>query len=179
VKQKLLTAVAIVTLAGAALWPTTSHSQTVSLESYQGAFLLASRRDVDSMHRAIDRVVDQLNLFIREIARSEIRRRIGAEQRIELSVSNDRLEASFDRWGVEIPIDGRLRQIRGPGGENLRVSVRFSDGHLIERRVSDQGERVNVLSLSPDTEHLTMQVRISSSQLPDDIRYALSYRRQD
>jgi hypothetical protein len=159
-------------LALAAFLPSTSRTQFV---------FAGNRSELGAMGQAIDRVVDQLNIFIREIARGEIRRRIDAEQRIRVAVVDEEtLTVAFDDWGpVRLSVDGSARRVRGPDGENVRASVTYRYGRLIERRIAPRGSRVNVLTLSPDAQRLHMQVRIASDQLPDDIAYRLTYRRAD
>jgi hypothetical protein len=166
-------------LALAALVPSPSRSQTAELESFHGSFVFTQdQAELTSMNHAIDRVVDQLNLFIREIARSEIRRRITPEHRIRLAVQGDRVTVSFDQWGpVELAIGGPGRQVQGPAGDRIRASVSFRGGRLIERRIAARGSRTNVFRLSADAQRLHMEVRIASEQLPAHIRYRLSYRR--
>jgi hypothetical protein len=132
------------------------------------------------MDDAINRVVDQLNLFIREIARSEIHRRVNHEQRVVLGVrGDDRMTLALDDWGpVEIPIGRGSNHVRGPGGDQVRVSARFADGRLVYRQSASQGARQNVFSLTGDGSRLVMGVSISAGQLPADIRYRLTYRRR-
>lgn len=176
--ERILLLVAFAVAALVPALPSASQEHEPSLESFRGTFVLADRREQAALSDAIDRVADQLDIFIREIARLELRRRIGAEERIQVAIDEAAVALAFDHWVPgRIPLDGRLRRLRGPGGETLRHSVRFEGGRIIERRLADQGERINVLTLSADEQRLHMQVRISSDQLPDTIRYRLSYRR--
>lgn len=173
--------VAALVLALASLVPAPSRSQTVPLESFAGTWAFAGgQADLQGMDDAINRVVDQLNLFIREIARSEIHRRINHEQRVVLGVrGDDRMTLALDDWGpVEIPIGGGSNRVRGPGGDQVRVSARFVNGRLVYRQSTPQGVRQNVFSLAGDGARLTMGVSITADQLPADIRYRLTYRRR-
>lgn len=54
---------------GVSVWLGPVRSQTAALESFQGTSALAGGES--EMEDAIDRVIDRLNLFIREIARGE------------------------------------------------------------------------------------------------------------
>lgn len=164
------------------LAPTASHTQAPTLASFDGRYVLgADRHELHGMEQAIDRVVDQMNLFIREIARGEIHRRISAEQRIHLDITGeDAMSIALDDWGpIEVDVNGRPRQVRGAAGDDVRFSVRYQDGRLTAHTASPRGSRTNVFTLSPDASRLQMSVRITSDQLPADIRYRLTYHRAD
>lgn len=165
-----------------ALLPSPSRTQAPALESFAGTYVLAGdRRELTSMSDAINRVVDRMNLFIREIARGEIHRRIEPEQRIRFALrGSELLSMSLDDWGpVEVSVGGAPLRTRGSTGENVALSVRYGGGRLVAHSATPRGSRTNVFSLSADGERLLMSVRIASDQLPDDIRYRLTYRRSD
>lgn len=133
------------------------------------------------MSEAIDAVVDQMNIFVREIARGEIHRRISPERRIELEVVDSRtLTFAMDDWGpIGVTLGAAPRRVRGADGEEVNLTASFEDGRLVMRSLAARGSRTNVLTLSPDAEHLSMMVRIRSDQLPAEIRYRLTFRRAD
>ncbi len=162
--------------------PTPSRTQAHALTSFDGVYALAAdARELSGMEQSIDRVVDQMNLFIREIARGEIHRRIDPEQRIHLTVLGDEtISIALDDWGpIEVGVNGPARQVRDAAGENVRLTMRFAGGRLIQHSSAPRGARTNTFVLSPDASRLQMSVRITSDQLPDDIRYRLTYRRAD
>lgn len=170
-------------LALAALMPSPSQTQaTSSLERFEGSFAhTGARRELRAMDGAINRVVDQMNIFIREIARGEVHRRVTPEGRIEIDVIDPTtMTIAMDDWGpVRVRVGASARRVRGAAGENVQLRVRFDDGRLIQRTSTGGGARTNVFTLSADRESLSMRVRIESDQLPDDIRYRLTYRRVD
>jgi len=169
-------------LAAAALAPAPSKTQAPALESFAGRYVhTGARSELRAMEGAIDRVVNQMNIFIREIARGEVHRRITPERRITIDVlDGSTLTLAMDDWGpLRIALGGVPRQTRDPGGEPTSLSARFDAGRLVQRTQSPRGSRTNVFALSPDGEQLSMQVRIASDQLPAEIRYRLTYRRVD
>src|SRR5690606_29983667 len=69
--------VAAILLAAGTLGASPSRSQDVALESFGGQWVFnSSPQDLRSLEQGIDHAVDQMDIFIREIARLEIRRRI-------------------------------------------------------------------------------------------------------
>lgn len=164
----------------ASLAPLPARTQAPALEDFAGTFVLAGdRRELWAMDDAINRVVDRMNLFIREIARGEIRRHIEPERRIRFAMAGaDTLSLSLDAWGpVQVRVGAPPIRTRGSNGEEVALTLRYAGGRLVQRSATPRGARTNVFALSSDRERLAMSVRITSDQLPADIRYRLTYRR--
>ncbi len=156
------------------------RSQVASLEDFAGTYRFSnSASERRGLEQAIDHVADQLNLFIREIARGEMRRRVQPEPSIVIDVVDEtHVGLGIGDWGpVRVVLNSPGRRVRGRNGDEHRMSIHLRRGQLIHREQQDQGFRVNVLRLSPDLSRLLMSARIGSDQLPDDIRYRLSFRR--
>jgi hypothetical protein len=157
-----------------------ARSQTAALTDFTGSYRFSGRpAERQGLETAIDEVADQLNVFIREIARGEMRRRIQPEDSVRIRVMDETTVAlGYGDWGpVELSLGPGGQRVRGPTGDMQRVSLAFERGRLIHRERQGEGERTNVFSLSPDGRRLRMSSRIASDRLPDDIRYRLSFRR--
>lgn len=167
-------------LVGIALAPRPSSSQTASLGSFDGVWQFTNRvRDRRSLESGIDHVADQLNLFIREIARGEMRRQITPSALVRIHVESEtHVSIGIDDWGpYRFQLGRPMRRLPGPNGDPIRASVSFRAGRLVEHETHGQGNRTNIFTLSGDRSLLTMAARIGSNQLPDDIRFRLTYRR--
>ena len=163
-----------------ALTPVPSSSQTAALEDFEGTWTSTrSARDLRSHEQGIDHVADLMNIFIREIARGEMRRRIPAETRLAFHFESEtRVQLSVDEWGPNaFEIGGPTRRVRGPEGEDVHVRLSFVRGRIVHRQRNGGGHRTNTYSLNGDASRLTMSASISSDQLPDDVRYRLTFRR--
>lgn len=151
------------------------------LERLAGGYVFAGGdRERGAVNDAIDSVVDRLNLFIREIARGRIREAIQPEPRVEVDVVGAELvRLRLGDWQSPVAhVDGTPLDVRGPDGSDTRFSVRYRNGRLATRATTSRGTREIWLSLSDDDAGwLFSQVRVSSNQLPESIRYTLSYRR--
>lgn len=173
-------AVSLALIGAVSLAPRATRSQTSSLESFDGTWVLGNtarnRRDIE---QGIDLVADQMNLFIREIARGEMHRRIRSDRRITLGVESEtRVSLTIDAWGPHgFEIGAAMTRVPGPAGTPIRAAINFRRGRLIEREIHGQGNRTNVFSLSGDESRMTVAARIGSDQLPDDVRYRLTYTR--
>ena len=158
-----------------------AHAELGLLQRFEGRYVFAGgAAETRRVERAIDEVVDRLNLFIREIARGEIRRSIRPEPSIELhALGRDRLRFSFGDWGpLEVSLDNRPRVVRGPDGSDTRLRGTVSGQRIVLVQDSSRGRRTNWLSLGPEDRWLHLQVAVGADQLPEDIRYSLSYRRR-
>lgn len=166
----------------AALWPARrSAGQGVALEDFQGEYaFVGGEREERRLDAAIDAVVDQMNIFVREIARGRIHGQVRPEGRVRIEVVGaHHVRFELDGWGPHVvSLDGRERRVRGPDESDTRLSARFHGGRLHVRQVSPQGERRSSMALAGDRERMRMSVRIRSARLPDDIRYALTYRKR-
>jgi len=182
VKQSVWAAAIVALLGAAAAAPPSGARADVSvLDLFDGRYAFAGgERERSRLEDAIDDVVDRLNVFIREIARGEIRRNVRPEGRIALEVvEGRRVRLSLGDWGpLDLRLDGRPRHMSGPDGSDTEVRASLRGGRLLVVQRSSRGRRENWLSLSRDGEWLFNQIRIGADQLPADIQYTLSYRRR-
>ncbi len=158
-----------------------ASGQAVSVASFEGRYVFvggdAERQQLD---RAIDGVVSRLALLLREVARGEIRRNIQPEPRIAIDVTDDaHVRLTLGAWGpLDVRLDGLEQRVRGPDGSATRLAVHYRGGRIETRQASSRGRRENWLSLSPDGRYLFLQSRVGAPQLPEEIRYTLTYRRE-
>ena len=155
-------------------------SQSAALEDFQGTWAFTrAPADLRSLERGIDRVADQFNIFIREIARGEMRRRLLPVNRVVIAVESEtRVRLAVDGWGpYTFELGGPLRRVQSAEGHAARSGVSFRSGRLVHREVEGEGHRTNVFSLNADGSRLTLRTTIGSDQLPDDVRYRLTFRR--
>lgn len=168
-------------LAAVSATPPDARAQASSVERFAGAWVhVGGARDERALQAAIDGVVEQLDLFTREIARVAIRRNLEPDRALHVRVRDPRhLSIQLGDWvSHEVELGAPPAQMPGPDGNPTRFAARFDGGRLVTRQDSARGSRVNQLSLSPDGVHLFMYVRVQAPQLPSDIRYALTYRRR-
>ncbi len=151
------------------------------LRRFEGTYDFAGGPDeTRRLEQAIDDVVDRLNVLIRGLARSEIRRAIRPERTIVLApVGRDRLRFSLDAWGpLEVPLDNRARRVTGPDGSDTQLRGLVTGSRVVLVQDSPRGRRTNWLSLGPEDRWLHLQVQVGADQLPDPIQYSLSYLRR-
>lgn len=148
-------------------------------EDFEGRFRYMDgeegRRQID---RAIGRAVDGLPFFVEPVAEDRVEARVGPFMELRFELQGDRLTFSADDWGpVTSRLGGPAVTVQGPAGSELSMTQRMRRGRLVQRLEHADGARTNTFALSGDGEVLWLSVEISSSQLPNDARYRLRYRR--
>lgn len=75
------------------------------------------------------------------------------------------------------PPDGRPVRYRREDGKMVSLSTEWENGRLEQSFKADDGERLNVFSVSPGGSTLTMDVTLTGFGLKEDLTYTLVYRR--
>jgi len=168
-----LMAIAILTFAAAAPAPT--RAQAPALD---GSYAFTAEGS-DDINRAIDQGVASMNFVTRPIARSRLRKVNVPYRTLRISQTPAQVTTIPDsRTPVVSPSDGTTVKWRREDGEVFDVSTSWEGASLRQSFKADDGQRVNVYSLSPDGRTLTMHVTVTSPRLPKPITYALKYARQ-
>jgi hypothetical protein len=162
---------ALVILAGLA--PFNASAQEALEGTY--TFVADSSANIDA---AIDTAVTDMNFIKRPIARSRLKKTNPIYRRIVISRAPREIWVEF-RSGAPVvtPADGSAVKWTRDDGEVFDVSSSWEGSTLTQRFKAEDGERVNVFRLNPDGRTLTLDVTVSSEQLPKPMTYSLVYRR--
>jgi len=151
---------------------------------FRGAWTLDHERS-DDIDAKINASIAGLNIFVRQVARPRLR---------ATNVAYPRLIFSFDgNVGVDMPgypsvsspASGQPvfwhRRTGRPCAEMRRscvvVTTTWEDQALVQTFRSEDGQRQNVFTVSPDGATLTMVVTMTSPRLPAPLVYRLVYTR--
>lgn len=158
--------------AGAALSVSVAQENTI-----QGVFVSANPSKAP-ITQAIDTAIAKMNFLTRAVARSRLLDTNPLYERIEIANKGSQISVRYDKGKpVVMPADGSAVKWTRDDGEKFDVSAHALDAQLQHRFEAEDGERLNELRLSSDGT-LTLDVTISSPQLPAPVKYALTYRRQ-
>jgi hypothetical protein len=145
-----------------------------------------NRDQSDDINAKINTTVARMNLVVRQIARPRLRSTNTAYPR--LVIVHDATNIRVDMQGrpsVSSPANGQpvlwhretgrtCTQVRG---DCVQVTTQWNNGALTQTFRADDGQRVNVFTVSPDGNTMTMNVTITSPRLPDPLTYKLVYNR--
>jgi hypothetical protein len=151
---------------------------------FSGAWTLAPERS-DDVDAKINTSIAGMNVVVRQVARPRLR---------STNISYPRLVFSFgENVGVDMPgypsvaspANGQPvfwhRRTGGPCPEMRRscmvVTTTWADGALVQTFRSEDGQRQNVFTVSPDGTTLTMAVTMTSPRLTAPLVYRLVYTR--
>jgi hypothetical protein len=152
-----------------------------ALQSFAGTYgYVGGDRQIQALDRAIGEVVDQMNFFIRGIARRRLRAPNLPSQ--ELSVFIENRQIRITRPGqpeVSAPADGKPITWRHPSdGDVFQVSHGIDDdGALYQRFVGDRSVSRNRFVLSEEQKRLTIHTVITADRLPVPLRFEMTYER--
>jgi hypothetical protein len=127
---------------------------------------------------AIDAAIEKMNFIKRPIARSRLKKTNAAHQRVTIGLTAQEISVAFDgNPPVRMPADGRTAKWTREDGEVFDVAARWTNDRLVQSFKAADGERTNTFTLAPDGRALDVQVEVTSPQLPEPVRYALSFAR--
>lgn len=166
--------------------PALASSRGLAQESprFSGAWTLA-REQGDDIDAKINRSIAGMNLVVRQVARPRLRQMNVPYPRLIFSFGEN---ISVDMPGhpsVSSPANGApvlWHRVTGqPCPEMVRscleVSTTWEDQALVQTFRSEDGDRQNAFTVSPDGSTLTMVTTMTSPRLPAPLVYRLVYTR--
>ena len=133
----------------------------------------------DGIGTAIEAAIAKMNFIKRPIARSRLKKTNAAHHRVTIGLSAQEISVAFDNNPpVRMPADGRTIKWMREDGEVFDVAARWTNERLVQSFKAADGERINTFALGPDGRALEVQVEVNSPQLPEPVRYALTFARQ-
>ncbi|HEY8430365.1 MAG TPA: hypothetical protein VIL20_18425 [Sandaracinaceae bacterium] len=146
-------------------------------ERLSGTFELAgSREEAEArVHRAIDEAVEQVSWFKRSFARARLREKNPVRESMTIEVGGGNVTIGYgrDRYTTR---NGEWRNVTALG-EPVQLLQQIVGSSIYQTFRSPEGEKVTVYTPSEDGRRMDLDVTITSPQLPQPVRYELSYRR--
>ena len=147
------------------------------LEPLVGDYLLTGRTDVTKQRdESIDVVVGQMNALVRGIARSRLREGNPIPTRLSIQQAESRMTVNFDGAPQTAVVDGDPITTKSRSGDPLKMTFQQRGTTLVQRFVGKNGGRENIFRAHGD--RLTVDVRVFSRRLPEDVVFQLKFERQ-
>ena len=149
------------------------------LARYNGSYYVIPER-CDSTILAINAVVEQMNWFIRGVARNRLNSVNPPCVLVRIQIVDPRtVVVGTDQWPAwRHVLNGSPIRWRRNHREQYDVSLRLSPRGVLEQRfVGVDGERINRYILSDGGKTLEMEVLVTSPQLPQSVHYTLRFAR--
>lgn len=171
--------IAAVALAAAAWMPGARASDPIDLLVGDYRFV-GGEKETREVERAIDEAVDEMNVFIRGIARRRLKEPNMPTETLQISADEGMIAvARSGQPTISAPASGKPITWKNPrNGNELEVTHRIkSDGNLEQKLVGDRGVSTNSFSLRADGRML-MTTTVKAEKLPSDIRFSTTYARK-
>jgi hypothetical protein len=129
-----------------------------------------------NLRAAIDRATATMNFILRPIARRQLRQKTVLYSSFAMESSGGFLHITLaGEPALSLPLSGAAVLWRAPDGETVRVHL-MPGPELVQVFEAKLGRRENRFTLSADRAVLTMNVKITSYELPQPVEYRLIYR---
>ena len=145
-----------------------------------------NRQQSDDINAKINTAIARMNVVVRQIARPRLRSTNTAYPQLVIHYDPQNIRVDMQgRPSVSSPANGQpVLWHRDTGrtcpqvkGDCVRVTTEWENGRLEQTFAAEDGQRVNVYTVSPDGNTLTMNVTITSPRLPNPLTYKLVYNR--
>ncbi len=162
--------------------PAVADASEPALQPFAGTYgYVGGEAEIHALDRAIDEVVDQMNFFIRGIARRRLRAPNLPSKQVGVFLEKGQIRIS--RPGqpeVSAPADGKSITWRHPtDGDVFQVSHGIDDqGALYQRFEGERSVSLNRFVLTKDDKRLTIHTVITADRLPAPLRFKMTYERR-
>lgn len=148
-------------------------------ERLSGSFEIAGSHEQAEarVHRAIDEAVEHVSWVKRGFARARLREKNPVRDSLTIEVSGGQVTIAYgdDRYSTR---DGQWQNVTALG-EPVRLLQQVVGARIYQTFRTEEGEKVTVYTPSEDGRQMRLDVTITSPQLPEPVRYELTYRRAD
>jgi hypothetical protein len=132
----------------------------------------------DTVEAVIRQATARMNFVTRPIARSRLRQTNAAYRHLAIDERADSIAISYEgRAPIRAPSSGAATPWRREDGEQFQVWIQRDGDVLRHHFKADDGERLNEFRWSVDGDTLALSVTLTSSRLPEPVRYRLLYLR--
>lgn len=145
-----------------------------------------NRQQSDDLNAKINTAVARMNVVVRQIARPRLRSTNTMYPQLVITQDGGNLRVDMQgRPSLTTPTNGTAilwqretgRTCPQVRGDCVQVTTVWRDGALHQTFRAEDGQRVNVYTLSNNGNTMTMNVTITSPRLPDPLTYRLVYNR--
>ena len=154
----------------------TGFFRSSEVDPFTGRYTLMGDQS-EQLRQAINRATDTMNFLRRRIARRQLHEKLALYPTVSLRRSGECFKTDLaGNASLSLPLSGAPVLWRAPFGET--VKARLGPGPEL-REIFDmkQGRCEHRFRLSPDHRILTVEVKVTSNELPKPIEYRLVYQR--
>jgi hypothetical protein len=133
----------------------------------------------DDIRAAAEKSTEDMNLFIRGIARDRIAENNPPYKHIEISRDDALVTVRFDAENpITLTVDGSPVLWTSEDGTRDQVTARSTGTQLVLQFAGGGGQRLDTFELGPNGKTLDLHIKITSPRLPAPVMYKLAYVKQ-
>ena len=153
-----------------------SDATKAIIAPFLGSYVVVDReKSQRALEKAIEDIVQQLTFIIRGIARDKMSDAIHIAETIDITADDKILSITVNKTKIDMRLDGQAIPQTIENGELRAASIAFKGG--LEQKLDD-GDQGSVHRYVLSGDRLIMTTRIYSTQLPEDLVYAVELRRK-
>lgn len=160
--------------------PGSAFAQPTGPEALQplvGDYVIVGRnKAIERRDASIEKVVDELNFFIRSIARNRLRDGNPVPKSLSIEQSGSKMTIRFDGEEWTAVVGGNPVKGTGSSGDPVKMTLRQRGTQLSQRFDGEEGGKENVFRRTKDG--VVVKARVFSDRLPSDVVYQLQFRRK-
>ena len=146
------------------------------IDHFAGRYILM-RDQSEDLKQAINRATDTMNFLRRRIARRQLNEKLALYRTVSLGRTGESFKTNLaGKSTLSLPLSGAPVLWKAPFGETVQARLRPGP-ELLEIFDMKQGHCEHHYHLSPDHRVLTVDIKVTSSELPKAVEYRLIYQR--
>jgi hypothetical protein len=174
-RRSLFAGAAAITVSG--LLPRIARADAGSAPALAGSYRFAGGdAERRALQQAIDKAVDRVSVFVREVARDRLENANPVPSELTLGVDDSTLTLAYGAESFTAPLDGRTVRIKARGGEEMQLRLEPSKTFVDQVFSSEDGSRTN--RLRPSGDKLVVEVVVRAPKLEKALVYRLTYARR-
>jgi len=156
--------------------PLQAQTATSKAKPVRGTFVLVPEKS-DDIDQAIEAGVKDMGMT-KSIAKGRLKDTNPLYRTIEIDATADTVRLTFDgKTTLVAPANGEEIEWRYRG-EKFKVTTRWEGNSVRQAFKAFDGTRENVTTLDPDGVTLRVVTTVTSSMLPEPVKYVMVYRRE-
>ena len=149
------------------------------VQSFDGEYVfVGGQKERDGLAAAIETSMEAVSPMVRGIGRKRLTETNPIPKRVTIEVEGENVNILLDGDGHKAGLGSAPIKTESSQGDKIKVSHRMRGSQLSQLIDGVGGDRRNDFKLNADGSRLTMDVEISSPQLPVSVNYKLTFKRQ-
>lgn len=153
---------------------------TAARDKFAGNFgYVGGEKQNAAREAAIEKATDSMSFITRPIARSRLKEKTQIRQNIGFAFGGGNITMTASDVAPAVSPENGSPGSYKSGSDTLKLVQKINgNGQLVQQFIAEDGGRTSVFSLSADGKTLNVSITVTSSKLPEAVKYNLTYQRK-